>query len=366
MKRRKLSIVLGLALAAGGALVATPIIAPTQVQSAIAQQSATVTLNGQPLATSIPPAVENGRTLVPMRDIFEALGATVNWNAGDQSISALRGDTNIWLQIGNGVARVNDQSATLDQSPVIRNGSTLVPLRFVSEALGAQVNWDGASRVVGITSNAAVADAPEDSGQQVAGIITVPENAVVPVVTETELSSKTARVGDTFWTKVKSERVGDSEFPPGTDIKGEVVQVSPMKGDEPGSISIDFTGIQFPNGQRRSIQGSLISLDKDNIDQTSSGRMIAKNKKSGGADAKTVLIGAGAGWALGRLLKQNGVISAAIGAVGGYLYGNSQKDKEKVQDVKVPAGTTLGVRLDRPVSYEDSYGYRNDRSPYLQ
>lgn len=384
MKRHKLKVILGLAMASGLG-IAAPQMAPVQAAPYYTtQSSATVRLNGQPLATSVPPTVENGRTLVPMRDIFEALGASVNWNANAHSIEAHKGDTRVWLQIGNREARINNRQVLLDQAPEIQNGSTLVPLRFVSEALGAQVNWNGANRLVEITASDvgtrhAAGDrdrnrwndhrrpGSDNDGQQVAGMITVPRNTVIPVTTDKEISSKTARVGDVFWTTVKSERPGDSEFPQGTRLKGVVTQVTPKTNDQSGAIVVEFTGMELPSGQRQSINGSLISLDKDDVEQAYPGRIMAKDKKESGADAKTVLIGAGAGYALGHiLLKQNSVLSAALGALGGYLYGRNQGDKVKPQEAVVPAGTELGVRLNRSVSYEDRYGYRSIREPYLR
>src|SRR5690606_37387526 len=113
-------------------------------------QTARVANNGQPLATSVPPVPRNGSTFVPIRDIFEALGATVVWNNSTQEINAQRGDTRIWLQIGNRTARVGQDQRWLSQAPFLYSQSTLVPLRFVSEALGANVDWDGSQRLVRI------------------------------------------------------------------------------------------------------------------------------------------------------------------------------------------------------------------------
>lgn len=385
-KTKKLAVLLGLALAGGASTLVTPVIAPVHAAQYYSPSSASVMLNGQPLATSIPPVVENGRTLVPMRDIFEALGATVVWNPSDRSIAAQKDSTRIWLQIGNNTARVDDRNVWLEQPPAVTNGSTLVPLRFVSEALGAQVGWNGSQRVVNI--NMAGLDNNNDrdhrnrnrnrnddrdhrrgdrdrQGSDVRGMITVPENAVVPVTLDTELSSATARKGDEFWVTVKSDHVGDSEFPPGTRLKGVVTDVTRKTKDESGAIRVDFRGMELPNNQRQSIDGSLISLDKDDVEQTSSGRIVAKEKKDG-ANATTVLIGAGAGYVLGHvILDQNSVLSGVIGALGGYLYGQ-HAGKVKPQEAVVPAGTELGVRLNQPVSYEDDYGYENNRKTYLK
>lgn len=367
MKRhttKKVVALLGLALAGGITTAVMPVTSPVYAQQYYAPTSASVTLNGQPLATSIAPVVENGRTLVPMRDIFEALGATVVWNPSDRSIAAQKESTRINLQIGSETARVNDRNVWLDEAPKISNGSTLVPLRFVSEALGAQVAWNGGQRIVSITT----ADGTTDNGgSQVADLISVPAGAVIPVKLDTELSSETAKKGDAFWATVRSEHVGDSEFPPETKIKGVVTDVTRKTKDQSGAISVEFRGIKLPNAKRQRIEGSLISLDKDDVEQTSSGRIVAKDKTSGGADAKTVLIGAGAGYVLGHvILDQNSVLSGVIGALGGYLYGKHQGDKVKPQEAVIPAGTELGVRLDQPVTYSDDYGYRTSREPYLR
>ena len=85
--------------------------------------------------------VENGNTLVPLRGVFETLGATVTWNETTQSIEIVKGDTQIWLQLGSNDARVNNQSYTMPILPKANNGTTFVPLAFISETLGAEVLW---------------------------------------------------------------------------------------------------------------------------------------------------------------------------------------------------------------------------------
>ena len=101
-----------------------------------------VVLDGQMLQFDVPPVIENDRTLVPLRVIFEALGAEgnnpiadVEWNGETQTVTAKRSDTEIKLIIG-GEAYVNGQAVELDVPAKIIEDRTLVPLRFVSEALG--------------------------------------------------------------------------------------------------------------------------------------------------------------------------------------------------------------------------------------
>lgn len=117
-----------------------------------AEKPIAVYLDGEQLSFSQNPYVANGVTMVPMRAIFEALGATVNYDAAAKKIFAQKGDTAIELVLDNKTATVNSETKTLDAAATAKSGSTLVPLRFVAEALQTAVNWDGASRVITIES----------------------------------------------------------------------------------------------------------------------------------------------------------------------------------------------------------------------
>jgi hypothetical protein len=103
----------------------------------------------------VPPTNQGGRLLVPLRGVFEALGAQVDYNAATRTIDALRGNTRLQLTIGSSTAFVNGAPVRLDAPAQTSLGRTLVPLRFVGEALGAQVNWDANTQSVIITSPAA-------------------------------------------------------------------------------------------------------------------------------------------------------------------------------------------------------------------
>ena len=83
-------------------------------------------------------------TMVPMRDIFETLGAVMDWNAKTQTVTARKGDTEIKLTIGSKTAYVNGSSVDMTPAAMIVEGKTMVPLRFVGEALGVTVKWDKA------------------------------------------------------------------------------------------------------------------------------------------------------------------------------------------------------------------------------
>ena len=105
-----------------------------------------------PCAAQHLPQVIKGSTMVPMRAIFDALGATVRWDGATMTITATKDATVVVLRIGNRTATINGNPVTLNEPAVIISGSTLVPLRFVSDALGATVRRDGATRTVIITN----------------------------------------------------------------------------------------------------------------------------------------------------------------------------------------------------------------------
>jgi len=346
--------------------------------------AASVELNGQPLATSARPITMNGRTLVPMRDIFEALGAQVNYNAVTRGISATRATTRIDLQIGNREAAVNSQPQMLDQAPMVRDGVTFVPLRFVSTALGARVAYNPSTALVSVstgTNTGSVAYNGTDSvayngtgsaayngtgGSQVAGVrtISIPAGVVVPVTLDQELSSATSRVGETFTATVKSQQSGDSEFPVGSRIEGVITEVQAKNGDQPGVLDLEFRAVTLPDGSRYPLRAELIPLDSKTVDSTRAGRITARTQSSSGKDrAKIIGIGAAGGFILGKVLKKDGLLPAILGAVGGLIY--SQKQAKDSSDANLAAGTELGVRLNSAVAYNDTMGYSTERTRYV-
>ncbi|MBT9155915.1 MAG: Oligopeptide-binding protein AppA [Firmicutes bacterium] len=111
-----------------------------------------ITLNGQPLTTDVAPITRNGRTLVPFRAIFESLGARVTWDEAANTVAGYRGRQAIILELGSTTAWVNGPSVRLEVAPQAVDGRTMVPLRFVAERLGAQVEWVDATRTVAITA----------------------------------------------------------------------------------------------------------------------------------------------------------------------------------------------------------------------
>lgn len=118
----------------------------------------TVQFNGEHLSLDVDPQIDNGTTLVPLRGIIEALGADIEWDDTSKTVTVVKGDDTIELTIGQKTAYKNGDAVDLNVACKLVNGRTMVPLRFISEAIGADVNWDGETRDISITFNSSVDD----------------------------------------------------------------------------------------------------------------------------------------------------------------------------------------------------------------
>lgn len=112
-------------------------------------------VNGQPL-TGDAPIMQSGRVLVPLRSLFQGLGAEVKFEEATKKILAQRESTSVQLQLGNRLALVSGREVQLEVPAQAVQGRTYVPLRFVAEAFGAQVVWEGAQRRVRVTHGEAL------------------------------------------------------------------------------------------------------------------------------------------------------------------------------------------------------------------
>lgn len=110
-----------------------------------------ILLNNKFLQADQDPVLINDRTMVPLRAIFEALGATVDWNDVEESITARKDEKNVYMQIGNNVITVDGSTVTLDVPAQIVNNRTMVPVRAVAEAFDCIVSWNGYQQYVIIT-----------------------------------------------------------------------------------------------------------------------------------------------------------------------------------------------------------------------
>ena len=174
------------------------------IENTVKEISISVILNGNELSFDQPPYIENGTTMVPMRAIFEALGASVDYDAETKTITANKGSTIIELTTGASTAKVNGREKTLASPVANKNGTTMVPLRLVSEALGAEVSWDGESKVVTINLEEKETDKMVFSSNDTSLSFKVGENIIIGVglnkdnVTDDELNNIKMSLDDRY------------------------------------------------------------------------------------------------------------------------------------------------------------------------
>lgn len=126
-------------------------------------QNISITIDGVKLHTDVAPTAINNRTMIPMRAIFEAMGADVAWDNATSTATGTKGNDEVKLQLGNLNAYINGKQFRLDVPAIAINGRILVPVRFVSESLGANVGWDGKTQTVVIKKNTEAIVKPEVS-----------------------------------------------------------------------------------------------------------------------------------------------------------------------------------------------------------
>lgn len=122
------------------------IISKTNIVQAFSNQ-VHIFVEGERQNYHVPPFIQNGTTFIPIRGVAESLGAQVNWNDSSRTVAIRSGQTNISFVVGATSAQVDGKVIPIQPAHIV-NGSTMVPLRFVSEALGYNVQWMDASRSV--------------------------------------------------------------------------------------------------------------------------------------------------------------------------------------------------------------------------
>ncbi|MDK2984521.1 MAG: hypothetical protein PWQ96_163 [Clostridia bacterium] len=131
-----------------------------------AAQPVTVLFDDVKLSSDVPPVLAGDRVLVPLRAIFEALGARVEWDQETNTVTAITRIKFLQLSVGKKKASINGEKVELDVPAKIINARTLVPVRFVSQALGASVDWQAESRTV-VIKNAPIHYLKADSAESI-------------------------------------------------------------------------------------------------------------------------------------------------------------------------------------------------------
>jgi len=228
-----------------------------------AQGRIRVTVDGDDLAFDQPPVMLGASVLVPLRGVFERLGAQVEWEAATRTITATRYDTQIVLRLGSSYATVNGEGRTLQAPAASIGGRTMVPLRFVSEALDANVQWQANSRTVVITSG--LANQPPPVNQN--STTTIPSATLPRIDSVTHSANAALRPGDTLTVTLRGEPGDQATF----DLFGVAQNVAMREvyqGTYEGSVQIPTTA---PNANSLAVLGRLTRGDKQNLMGASSG-----------------------------------------------------------------------------------------------
>ena len=120
----------------------------------------TIVIDSRTIDSDTAPFIVDGTTLVPLRVISENMGASVDWNGETRKVTVKKGNTNIQLGIDDNLAYVNGDALTIALAPRIENSRTMVPLRFIGETLDCEVGWDAETKTVYITTNGEAAEQP--------------------------------------------------------------------------------------------------------------------------------------------------------------------------------------------------------------
>ena len=141
-----------------------------------------VLIDNSKVEFDVQPQIVNGRTLVPVRAIFESLEMTVGWDSETQTVTGEKEGLKISLKINNNNGSKNGKEIPLDAPATIIDGRTMVPVRFIAESTGAQVKWNGEKKQVEIyaKTNPPIEPVVENANLQISveattTIITAPE-----------------------------------------------------------------------------------------------------------------------------------------------------------------------------------------------
>jgi len=313
-----------------------------------------VQVDGTPVrfANSQPQYI-NGRVLVPLRGVFEQMGATVDWDQRTRMVTAHRNGSDVQLRIGDRVASVNGSTMNLDVPAMVVNGSTMVPIRFVSEALGAQVGWMEATHLVSINTGIGTTGSVTTPPRNLRRIL-VRQDEIIPVTLDHTISTYDSHKGDTFTATV---RTGDSDtygdLPAGTKVEGHIAAIHNRRNDQPAIIDLAFDRMRFTNGRSVKLDGTLTSLEANAVTRNSNGVLVARNNTNGKADQRMVYAGygAGAGLLVGVLTKKP-LETTILGGAIGYILGQVKHDQNAKQtdSITLNPGTEMGVKVNRDVA----------------
>lgn len=159
MKKKVLTAALAFALSAG--ICGT--VSAAEVTLRIGDTA--ITVNGEEQTIDTAPVIIDSRTFVPVRAVVEALGGTADWNANTKTAILENGEDHIELTIGSKTAVLNGEEKQLDTAPVIIDGRTMLPLRFIAEGFGFEADWDAAAKTIYVSKTDAEETTAENKSE---------------------------------------------------------------------------------------------------------------------------------------------------------------------------------------------------------
>lgn len=228
-----------------------------------------VAINGNKLTgLKMPPIVLNNFTLVPAREVFEAMGATVEWKKDLEQVYVKYNDKLVVIPIGSTKAYVNGQATTMQTAAKIINNKTMIPLRFVATSLGMQVSWDTKTRVADIDtgniSSGDVVEATEETTTTVAPVITTTTEQTTTTETTTEETTTVASTTETTTEQTTAAEVNNISaitFSKGNSYKDIITIEGDYNPDVSKAFSSDNKTLTL------SINNAKLVADKGNIDE---------------------------------------------------------------------------------------------------
>lgn len=205
----------------------------------------TLIINGKTIESKVPPIIIDSRTLVPARAVFEELGATVSWVEETQKIFISLEENLILLTVNSNEANINGEIKVVEVPPKIVNDSTMIPLRFVAEALNFDIAWNGNERIASISSK------QEQTTQTEATTTQPTENNTAETKTNEETTSQIPT--ESTQTEVSTETSKEATAQPDSDgivtIEGNLnttdTKTYPPVVNENYDV-IDLTSITLP------------------------------------------------------------------------------------------------------------------------
>lgn len=143
-----------------------------------------VFLNGEKVSLDKPVIVNNNRTFLPLRTVSETLGAKVDWNSKTRTITITSGYNTISLLLGSKDARVNNRIVTLDVAPFAKDGTTYVPVRFVADCLNIPVDYYAQSQIVSLITDTSKATEIKSELSSIKEVITNAEDLNYEAITK--------------------------------------------------------------------------------------------------------------------------------------------------------------------------------------